>query len=398
MDINENTIPLYLKHRQADIAHFAPDAQLVAQQIGDGNLNFIFRVFDAAQPSHSLILKHAPPYVKILGPAYPLTAQRLTYEFRMLDLYHRLATRSVPTPLFFDQENAVLLIEDLRDHALLRDELIAGRVNQTLAEQVGRFLGRIHRKTYPDIELKTEAYKRNTNSKNRYQNCFENAEMRALTADYVFTFPFIEHETNFYSKGLEPFVAQLKTDEDFLKHAHHLKNLFCNAQQAVIHGDLHTGSVMVQGDSPKFIDAEFACYGPVAFDLGLYWANYYLSYFSHTDKPIIQAQLKMAIEHTWNGYATEFKIRKAPTLLQIFQDTVGFAGMEILRRIIGAAHVKDIEAIVDAKRKLLVETFALNFGTTLVKQHRNIQTLTELHAKLENSMISRSHALHSSTL
>ena len=103
--------------------------------------------------------------------------------------------------------------------------------------------------------------------------------MRSITADYVFTFPYTEHETNFWTPGLEPEVQRLKADTDFLQQAENLKQIFLTAQQAVTHGDLHTGSVLVQNNTAKVIDAEFAFYGPVGFDLGLYWANYLLSYF-----------------------------------------------------------------------------------------------------------------------
>src|SRR5690625_7010489 len=52
---------------------------------------------------------------------------------------------------------------------------------------------------------------------------------------------------------------------------------FMTRAEALIHGDLHTGSVMVKGESEagsgaavsvKAFDPEFAFYGPVAFDLG----------------------------------------------------------------------------------------------------------------------------------
>ena len=43
--------------------------------------------------------------------------------------------------------------------------------------------------------------------------------------------------------------------------------------EALIHGDLHTGSVMVGGGRAAAIDPEFAFYGPVGFDLGALWAN-----------------------------------------------------------------------------------------------------------------------------
>ena len=52
--------------------------------------------------------------------------------------------------------------------------------------------------------------------------------------------------------------------------------------------------------------------------------------------------------------------------------------MEMLRRIIGAAHVKDIEGITDKQRKLEIETYILKFGKKIVKEHHNISSVNEL--------------------
>lgn len=55
---------------------------------------------------------------------------------------------------------------------------------------------------------------------------------------------------------------------------------FCERSQALIHGDLHTGSVMVTQDSTQVIDPEFAFYGPMGFDIGAYIGNLVLAFFS----------------------------------------------------------------------------------------------------------------------
>ena len=126
--------------------------------------------------------------------------------------------------------------------------------------------------------------------------------------------------------------------------------------------------------------------GPVGFDLGLYWANYLLSYFSHQDTLGVQSALKTAVVQVWDTYTAEFTMAdtglKSEMLGNIFQDAVGFAGLEMLRRLIGAAHVKDIEGIVDLSRKLSIERAALQFGTTLVKQHQSLRDIAAVIAVL----------------
>ncbi len=378
MEINLATLPSYLRQRHADIHMFRADTELRVEEIGDGNLNTIYRVSDTARPQHSLVLKYAPPYIKILGPEYPLSTQRLTYESRALEVYNRLASSAVPVQYSFDAETAVIAMEDLRDARVLRDDLITGRVDLAIAEQIGRFMGVVHSQTYvANLDPATAQH---------YAQQFANTTMQAITADYVFTFPYTDHETNFWTPGLEQDVQQLKTDPEFLGQAASLKQIFLTTQQGVTHGDLHTGSVLVQNDTAKVIDAEFAFYGPVGFDLGCYWANYLLSYFSHRGTASVQSMLKTALMQTWHIYTDEFKTvdtkLKAQVLQGIFHDAIGFAGLEILRRLIGAAHVKDIESIVDISHKLRVERAALQFGTTLVKQHRSLNDIAAVLAML----------------
>ncbi len=377
MELDLAMLPEYLRQRHAKIGMFEPETKLRIEEIGDGNLNTVYRVSESVNPERSIVLKHAPPYIKILGPKYPLSIERLTYESRALDIYNQFASGTAPELYDFDAETAVIAMEDLRDAQVLRADLIAGKVDPAIAEQMGRFMGAVHRHTY--IE------KLDSTTAQHYRQRFANTTMQAITADYVFTFPYTEHETNFWTPGLQPDVQRLKADTDFLQQVENLKQIFLTVQQAVTHGDLHTGSVLVQNNTAKVIDAEFAFYGPVGFDLGLYSANYLLSYFSHQDTLDAQSALKAAIARTWQTYMLEFRVDetlKEQTLQQIFHEAIGFAGLEMLRRLIGAAHVRDIEGIADISRKLSVERAALQFGLTLVKQHQSFRDVSAVLAML----------------
>ena len=55
---------------------------------------------------------------------------------------------------------------------------------------------------------------------------------------------------------------------------------FVQQAQALLHGDMHTGSLMVTQDTTYAIDAEFAVYGPIAFDVGKFMANLLLAFFA----------------------------------------------------------------------------------------------------------------------
>ncbi|RKU25750.1 S-methyl-5-thioribose kinase [Candidatus Poribacteria bacterium] len=373
MELTKENIPQYFREHQSDIDFFDYNTDIDSVEIGDGNLNFVYRVYDTTRPDYSLVLKQAPPYIKILGPDYPLPPERLTFEYQALMTYNEFASETVPKLYFFDVDSAVIIMEDLQGYRLLRDDLIRGQVNTSIPVEIGRFLGIIHSQTYFE-NLDIRAIK-------QYKLDFKNTVMQSITSDYVFTFPFTEHETNFYSDGLKEEVDQLKTDKLFIQQTHALKRKFLNVQQGLTHGDLHTGSIMVRDQSTKVIDSEFAFFGPVGFDVGLFWANYLLSYYSHSGNIDVQSKIKSCVVETWDSYIEEFKIEqhiKDVTLRNIFHEAVGFTGMEMLRRIIGAAHVKDIEGITDKQRKLEIEIAILKFGKKIVKEHHNISSAKEL--------------------
>ncbi len=52
-----------------------PSSLVEAQEIGDGNLNLVFKVFDRAGVSR-IVVKQALPYVRCVGESWPLTLDR----------------------------------------------------------------------------------------------------------------------------------------------------------------------------------------------------------------------------------------------------------------------------------------------------------------------------------
>jgi len=381
MELNVQNISDYLWERQKEVGVFAAGAEITAQEIGDGNLNFVFRAFDVNDPSKSVVLKQAPPYIKILGPSYALTPDRLVYESRALEEYNRLAPEFSPLQIHFDPRNYIIVMEDLSDYRILRTDLIRGVVNPRIAPNIARFMAITHSRTHVQ-NLPAKGVE-------RYTSRFANGVMQGITADYIFTKPFMDDPTNFYTDGLEPYVAAVKNDQHLLEEVRHLREIFLTSKQGLTHGDLHTGSVMVRDDAAKVIDSEFVFYGSVGFDIGLYWANYLLSYFSHVGNTAVRSQLKAAIQQTWAVYKSEFEMdnanRKARVLDGIFHESVGFTGMEVMRRLIGAAHVRDIQGITDIEKKLSAEIAALELGCLLVKRHREIGTMPDLMALIEGT-------------
>ena len=62
----------------------------------------------------------------------------------------------------------------------------------------------------------------------------------------------------------------------------------------------------------------------------------------------------------------------------LWTDMLGFAGIEMHRRILGLAHNADFEDIADEKLRAACEAPALKFGRHIVVNRNHIQSLAEL--------------------
>ena len=110
--------------------------------------------------------------------------------------------------------------------------------------------------------------------------------MLSLTEQFVFTRPFTEgDETNKCSPEVKDILHTIYGDEVVMETAKKMTKLFKEKKECLLHGDLHTGSVLVKGKDSRIIDLEFAFVGPAAFDVGMLLANYIFSYYRHMSIP-----------------------------------------------------------------------------------------------------------------
>lgn len=76
-----------------------------------------------------------------------------------------------------------------------------------------------------------------------------NEEMVALTKQFVFTAPFVNGEpTNQCADNVRPLLPQIYDDPHVLQTAERMRKLFLEKKECLLHGDLHTGSVMCTSD------------------------------------------------------------------------------------------------------------------------------------------------------
>ncbi len=241
------------------------------REVGDGNLNLVFIVEGA---EGAAVVKQALPYVRLVGDCWPLPLKRSFFEYHALTRQKARAGAIVPEIYHFDEAQALIVMEYLSPHIILRKALIEGRQLPKIANDLGLFMART---LFRGSDLSMKARDR----KEDLALFADNAELCDITENLVFTDPYFEAAMNRHTTPqLDNLVAELRADRDLKVEAQRLKHLFAANAETLLHGDLHTGSVMVTDDDTRVIDPEFAVYGPIAFDVGMLLANFWMSFFS----------------------------------------------------------------------------------------------------------------------
>ncbi len=393
--LNSDNITSYLLSLTT-IASFFKDDQLHIEEIGDGNLNFVFLVSSSKNPQKKLIVKQAVPYLRCAGESYPLSKERMTYEIRSLQYFSNI-TPFVPKIYFSDEQMSVIIMEYLDGYIIMRKGMIEGTYYPNFAEHISSFLA--------TTLFKTSSLYLSSKQKRELTAMFiGNTELCKLTEDFVFTAPFMQHQTNAQLPELADIAQKISEDETLKVEILKLKYKFMNQSDALLHGDLHTGSIMINKEKTCVIDSEFAFVGPFGFDLGALIANLVMSWISHSIQDDSETYSQWVLQTTikvyklfeekflalWDEssksalfedqFATQ-KMKKAyqkECMLSILQDTIGFAGCKIMRRQLGIAGVEDIRGIKDAALREKANRLALHIGEKFIKNHTNITQIEDI--------------------
>ncbi|MDT7589927.1 MAG: 5-methylthioribose kinase [Pseudonocardiales bacterium] len=379
------SVPGYIAGRAALRGLVDPET-LIVSEVGDGNLNLVFRCADGA--GRRLVLKQALPYVRLVGPDWPMTEERATREAGAIQA-HSAVSGDVCRLIDFDAVRHVLALEDLSDHEVFRNRLNDGGPHAEIAERLAEYVA--------DVAFGTSFLTVGEEEFRRRAAAAANPELCAITEDLILTEPYLGAARNSVRPSLEPVLAALQADASWLAAAMAMKRRFLTTQEALLHGDLHTGSVFVRGTgaelSVKAFDSEFACYGPVGFDLGLLWSNMLFAgvraaALGEPDRArslfgTVESSWQRFVARSWHRWAQRWEPAKYPDpylvgwLPEILRDSFGFAGCEAARRTIGLAKVSDLETLDDdayevagaamlrLSRTLLVERGTLTFDDLL---------------------------------
>lgn len=226
--LTETTAIQYAKEH----GYFDKKANVVCHEIGDGNLNYVFKLDDGEK---SIIIKQALPYAKVVGESWPLSIKRATIESKALQIFAKYVPEYVPVVYSHDEELAVTVIEDLSRLTITRKGFIDGEEYPLLSQHIGHFLAHVLFYT-SDFGLESE-------EKRVLEGAFVNPDLCKITEDLVFTDPFGHYDTNDYEPDLQLAVDELWSDKTVKLKVAQYKYKFLTRKEALIHGDLHTGSI-----------------------------------------------------------------------------------------------------------------------------------------------------------
>jgi 5-methylthioribose kinase len=368
----------------------APEEWRVTE-VSDGNLNIVYVVRGS---TGGLCVKQSLPHVRVAGESWPMPLERAYFEQLYLRTSESHVNGLTPRLLHYDPERFAFAMELLGDHIILRRGLIAGHRYPTVARRVAEYVARtafatsVLAEPFEQVNDRLAAFSRNQ-------------ALTRITVDLIFTHPYVENERNRWtSPQLDDVVANLRADAGLKAAVAQLGYRFMTVHEALLHGDLHTGSVMVNATDARVIDAEFAIYGPLGFDLGLFVGNLLMAYFSqpgHESHPGERDEhgewILAQIVEFWSEFVTQFSalwsarragdgypgcffttpadtesfaVERQRWFARLLVDTLGYAGAEIIRRIVGFAHNADFESIENPDLRGSCEQRSLAFARELI--------------------------------
>ncbi|MFB9947605.1 S-methyl-5-thioribose kinase [Rhizobium puerariae] len=395
----------YLAAHPALAAHLGgTPGEWTCRDVADGNLNSVFLIDG---PQGGLCVKQSLPYVRVFGEGWPMDINRARFEHAYASRVAPHVGTLAPRIHHFDETQFITVMEKLEPHIILRNAMLAGRRLPRAVADVAEYAARTAFHT-SDLAVPFER-------KFADAGVFSgNLALQRITVDLVFTDPYVESGRNrVLSPHLDAWAASLREDSALKAAVARHRLAYLSKAQSVLHGDLHTGSVMVTPDDTRIIDGEFALLGPTGFDTGTFIAHYVMAWFARSahegssqENASFRAALADDIVEFWNVFATRFihlwqewdgendgtprthftsgTDRQALDAFrrsyvdEILADTVAFMGVEIIRRIIGFAQLADFTTIADEPARARAMAGALSFARTVLLnpgRFRDVATL-----------------------
>ena len=371
-----------IEYAKEKLDFFNGDSSLSGKEIGDGNLNYVYRVWDE-NSSRSVIVKQAGHSLRI-SEDMKISVDRNRIESEILLLQDKFAPGMVPKIYDYDTVMCACFMEDLTGHVIMREALMNGEIFPDFAEDITTFM--------VNTLLPTTDVVMGHKEKKALVKNYINPELCEITEELVYTEPYnnMNGRNNVFPPVSDFVQKELYDDGELHLEVAKLKFDFMNNAQALLHGDLHTGSVFIKQGSTKVIDPEFAFYGPIGYDVGNVIANLEFAYLhagavmgNSAQKTEFMSWVEETIERVVDLFILKFnkfydlnvtepmaKVKgfREAYLASVLSDTAAVTGLELNRRIVGMANVKDITCIEDEAKRARAEKICITAAKGFIKK------------------------------
>ncbi|MDA0194462.1 MAG: phosphotransferase [Bacteroidetes bacterium] len=310
LSFSKEDLNTYLKFRS-----WLPGEEVIdgIEKAGESNMNCVLRV---RTNERSFIIKQARPWVEKY-PQIDAPVERNAVETRYLGLMGEDVELKIQTPELIgsDTDNFILVINDLGGEPFSFLYEHNSKLTGEDCKSMMAYISRLH-------QLKPV-------------NFPENMAMRVLNHEHIFHFPFIEDngfKLDDIQSGLEGISWIYKRDKVLKQKIESLGKLYLGEGKALIHGDYYPGSWLKTELGFRVIDPEFSHIGHPEFDLGIMIAHLLMT--GHSEE-IIPAMSRYSSEQAVDN-----------------ELIAGFAGTEILRRLLGVAQLP-LKLNLENKKALL---------------------------------------------
>jgi len=289
-----------------DCGQLRSDQPAVVEWLAGGVSNVVFRVSAAGQTP--FVLKQSRTQLRTQADWF----SRLDRIFREADaqrvLSESLPAGTVPTVLFEDRENYCYAMSAVRaDHAVWKQQLLAGEVDHRTFERSGRLLGEIH----------------------------------ARSASHPDRLPPFADTTVFFELRVDPFYRRIAAVHPRLQPS--IDRMIAEMAAhplCLVHADFSPKNILVHPDGISLVDYETVHLGDPAFDLGFFFSHLWLKAIA---LPESRMSIQQGIEAAWLAYQSALTAERSAAAVIHFahlsQRAVSHLAACLLSRVDGKSTV-----------------------------------------------------------
>ncbi|MEO1237265.1 MAG: phosphotransferase, partial [Planctomycetota bacterium] len=278
---------------------------------GEGNMNLTMRV--EVKPNggdgRTLVVKQSRPWVEKY-PSIAAPAERVRFEHGFYRRASEIGAVStlMPDLVAADLESNTLVLEDLGEASDFTTMYEGGSIRDDEVAALAGWSAELHAATRGEADP-----------------AMANRAMRRLNHAHIFDLPLsgkLELPLDEFEPGLAEAAAALQNDEKYVAAVRGWGERYLTGGSCLLHGDFYPGSWLRTAEGTRVIDPEFCFYGDPAFDVA-----------------VALAHLVLAGE-PWETAERWLEAYREAGGQPLSEDALaGYAGTEVMRRVIGVAQL-----------------------------------------------------------